>query len=122
MSPYEQLKHDKETQAYKLFMKIAKKVKNTEYGKWDIVPDSSDPLRKFILQYKSAWFTINVKLMMMQFTHRGNYTDSRYDYRPEIIIGGVCPINANDHIQRSYRKTYLRLQPRIAHIKLIEQM
>ncbi len=38
-----------ETQIYKQFMIVAKKVSKIEYGKWQIVPDVSDPLRKFKL-------------------------------------------------------------------------
>jgi hypothetical protein len=92
-----QRKHERETQAYKAFIVIAKRLKVLEYdNKWEIVPDPLDPLRKFILQRDTPWFKLQVILKAKEFYHRADYTDNRYDYKFHIGFRGFYADRGGD--------------------------
>lgn len=79
-----------ETKAYKAFMPIAKRIKKIEYDKkWEIVPDPSDPLRKFTLERETGWFRIKLIIMSQDYYHRGVWDNSRTDWKFYIGIAGI---------------------------------
>lgn len=64
--------NEAETYAYKKFMRVAKKISYMEYGKWQIVPDLNDPLRKFTLEKNIGWAILKVKLYGHAYWYGGN--------------------------------------------------
>lgn len=108
---------ERETEGYKMFMRVALKMQKLEYGKWKIVPDSSDPLRKFTLNRDIGWATLKLSLYAKEYYHRGVYNDSRWDYRFGIAYGGLFA-DKNGDIQVN---SGLKIRPRLAR-DLIEQV
>lgn len=112
--------HEAETLAYKQFMKVAKKITYLQYGKWDIVPDIKDPLRKFTLEKKTDWCTVKLCLRMEQFYHRADYTENRYDYRAKVVVYGLfanmsaTSLSGKLTPNELYMNTGMRLKPRMA--------
>jgi hypothetical protein len=96
----EQKKMEAETLCYKQFMKIAKRVQQLQYGKWQIVPSMEDPLRKFTLEKDIGWATVQVSLYMDQTYHRGVYSSDRYFYIGKLKISGLTKTynNNSEHI------------------------
>ena len=108
--------HEAETEAYKIFLVIAKKLKKIDYvSKWEIVPDVKDPCRKFTINRDIGWTTIKLQLYMKQSYHRGQYDDSRYFYKPQIQVGGLFSYQLVDQPVNMF----LQLKPRVAK-KIIE--
>lgn len=105
-----QRRHERETEAYKVFSKVAKQIKYLEYGKWTISPDPDDPLRKIVLSRDIGWCTLDVKLAMDSHYHRGDYSDNRWDYYGKIVFHGLFGQQG-----RSIElHTSLRVRPRMA--------
>jgi len=117
MNQSEQQKQlEAETQAYKQFMKVAKRVSNLQYGKWKIVPNVNDPLRKFTLEKEIGWATVIYSLSMEQFYHRADYTENRYGYRAKLVVSGlfVRRDSITGVISPLYANMGMRLKPRMA--------
>lgn len=103
---------ERETEIYKAFMKIAKKVSYLEYGKWKIVPDPVDPLRKFTLNKEFGWATLKVGVYLKDTYKRGVYDyDERYDYRGMISYTGLFKDKSNVELKMV---SGLRVRPRVA--------
>ena len=51
---------ERETEAYKNLMLVARRMARIEYGKWKIMPSIEDPLRKFTVERDIGWCTIKV--------------------------------------------------------------
>lgn len=104
-----------ETQAYKQFMKIAKKVSYLQYGKWNIVPDLGDPLRKFTLEKDAGWATVKLSLIMIRSYHRGKYGQDRYYYKPMLVCSG--------QFKNVFGKLNMSLKPRMARkiVKVVDE-
>jgi hypothetical protein len=109
----EQNQIESETQAYKVFMRVAKRIKHLEYGKWNIVPDPQEPLRRFTLEKTFDWAKIKLLLYACQYLKR-NYDYSNYDnmyaWRYKIGIQGFFR-NSNGEL---LAKTGILLKPRMA--------
>lgn len=95
--------HERETEAYKNFLIIAKRIKAIEYDKkWVISPDPSDPLRKYIFERETPWFKLRVILRSKEYHHRWGYGggnsgyESRYDYKFYIGFQGFFADKAGD--------------------------
>lgn len=96
MSNYEQKHHEDETDGYKAFLPVARKIKKIDYdSKWRIVPDMSDPLRRFTLERDIAWATLKVKIQMKSTYHRNDYSDNRYFYKPVVVVEGLFASQGN---------------------------
>lgn len=103
---------ERETEIYKAFMKIAKKVTYLEYGKWTIVPDPADPLRKFTLNKNFGWATLKVGVYLKDTYKRGVYDyDQRYDYRGMIAYTGMFA--SKDGVELKMISN-LKVRPRVA--------
>ena len=89
-------KSEKETKAFKLFTRLAKKIMYLEYGKWTLTPDPIDPLRKVVLSKDIGLVTLHLSLYMCQFQHRGVWYEDRYDYRPKLAITGLLQKSKHD--------------------------
>jgi hypothetical protein len=100
-----------------MFMRVALKMQKLEYGKWKIVPDSNDPLRKFTLNRDIGWATLKLSLYAKEYYHRGNYSDTRWDYEFGIAYGGLFADKNGDILVNSG----LKIRPRLAR-DLIEQI
>ena len=111
--------HERETELYKAFMKIAKKVTYLEYGKWKIVPDPADPLRKFTLNKEFGWATVQVGVHLKDTYKRGVYDyDERYDYRGMISYTGLFASKDGTQLKMV---SNLKIRPRLAK-DLIEEV
>lgn len=108
-------KQDRETEEYKVFMQVAKKLTRLEYKQWQIVPDLNDPLRKFTVEKNIGWATLKLTLQMEDFYHRSVYDDGRYDWRGRIAVSGLF----HDRNGPVILNTGMRLKPRMAR-KLIK--
>jgi hypothetical protein len=107
----EQNKIEAETQAYKMFMRIAKKLKYLEYGKWSIVPDINEPLRKFTIEKDIGWAKIKMCLWAEQY-HKRKYEgdwNNAYAYRFKIGMKGLFADNRSELVL----KTSMLLKPRM---------
>lgn len=110
---------ERETEIYKAFMKIAKKVTYLEYGKWTIVPDPADPLRKFTLNRNIGWATLKIGVYLKDTYKRGIYDyDERYDYRGMIAYTGLFATKDGTELKMI---SDLKVRPRVAK-DLIEQV
>lgn len=89
MNNHEQKKLEAETAGYKMFMRVAKRISRVQYGKWQIVPDVNDPLRKFTLERDIGWATLKLCLIVEEFYHRGVDHDGRTDYRCRLGVKGL---------------------------------
>lgn len=117
LSPREQKRLERETEAYKGFMKVAKKVVNIEYGKWQISPDPTDPLRKFTLHRDIGWCTLHVRLTMGSHYHRGDYSENRHDYHGLVAFTGLFRDKNSDIVLESNWKVKPRMAKKL--LKLI---
>ena len=117
LSTEQQKKLERETEGYKMFMKVAKKLSYLEYGKWTMAPDVNDPLRKFTISKDIGWTTLSLCLVMESFYHRGVYTGDRWDYRCLIGVNGLFmgskPLKLNCKLKP-------RMAPRL--LKLINEV
>lgn len=114
---YEIKQTEAETQAYKMFMRIARKLSYMEYGKWKIVPDAVEPLRKFTIEKEFDWAKVKLCLVSHQFRKRkyDNYDDA-YAWKFQIGLQGFFQ---NIHGNEVMLKTGMFLKPRMVR-KLLE--
>lgn len=110
----DQKKLEIETDSYKMFMRVAKRVRNLEYNKWTIEPDINDPLRKFTLNRDIGWATLKLCLVIEEFYRRGVYNGNRYDYRCRVGVQGLF----QDKRGTIVLNTGMKVRPRMA-IKLV---
>lgn len=80
----EQRKEQAKIDANKLFIRCAKKMAQIAYGKIDVKPDPSDPLKKTIGVYKTAWYDIHFSASIREVRKRIGYSEyyDRYQYEP----------------------------------------
>lgn len=109
---YDQRKLEREAEYYKVFMRVAKRIKRREYdNKWEIVPDVNDPLRKFTLERDAGWFRLKLCVTLQEYYHRSVYDDTRTDWRGIIAIKGMY---GSKDKGESIIATGMRVKPRMA--------
>lgn len=119
----EQNKIESETTAYKMFMRVAKKLRFLEYGKWKIVPDLNEPLRKFTIEKDIDWGQVKLCLYHEEYRKRaGNYTnwEDRVAYRYRIGVKGLFNNHQGAHNEVIVRSG-MQLKPRMVK-KLLEHV
>lgn len=117
MSNTDDKKVDAETQGYKDFLRIAKKLNHLQYGKWSIEPDASDPLRKFTIVKDIGYTKVGLAVSLRQSYHRGEYDwNKREFYVPEIIVTGL-----SSDFERQHSYFRMPLKPRMVK-KIIEKI
>lgn len=100
---------ERETEAYKNLMLVARRMARIEYGKWKIMPSIEDPLRKFTVERDIGWCTIKVGIRMESFYHRTGEWSDRNDFRGEVVIGGMF----KDQRGELFIRTGMRVKPRM---------
>lgn len=104
-------KAETETQAYKMFTRVAKKVMRLEYGKWVLHPDPSDPIRKVVLSRDIGLATLHLTVHMRDYYHRGVWDDTRWDWKATLAVGGL---QQKTRYEDGIIRTGVKLGPRAA--------
>lgn len=102
---------EKETEGFKTFMRVAKRIQRIDYAsKWELVPDLTDPMRKFTLEREIGWARLKLGVYTEDFYHRKGDWNERYDVRPMLMITGLFADKGRVHALR----LRLKITPRMA--------